>query len=689
MKKFTTLCLAGLVATAVFGQKPVQTKNVANLDQMTKAETYQERLDQILQGHDDESMLRAKQVVDYIPTLAPNGKTAMVNPVMCGRASNVFTCLRAEQNQVYANDSLDMVLFIHRHDITIWGGGGSENGKYRYDVSIDGGATFSNDIGVMNNLYSRPARYPNVTAFNNSGTTDPLQANVVYSGPTLDPQPDWDGYVTGFCDVAQSGTGNCTETYSLLGAGTLLQGGLTEALAGEFWTTDFEYVSGATTGRIFINKGTYNSSTQDIDWVRHDSLNPTHETALNGGPVLIGPNIAFSPDGQTGWIAWLGDLQGGLDSTVNAIFVKSTDAGDTWGSPMEVSTNTASWVSDSLKALWTDSLGNPASSGRATLAFDFDLTVDMNGNPHLVAVVGSGSTVAAPDPAYSIFSGLAKFLGDIWSPDGGATWDVAYISPCLAFRGSFGQGSNPIGMDNHPQVARSADGSHIFYSFVDSDTATMFGNMTGIGFGQSDQLAPNLITAAKRVSDGFQTYPKLITHGDLIWDGRVLFPNMAPEVIKNGNVWEQAIVVAEMLANDALQSTQFWYFGNDVTIDPSVDEFCDPNTMNLGWFDIITGNTACTVDLEAPVQDQVVLHQSFPNPTAGEAVIRFELLTVANVSMNLVNMYGQTVATLVDGELAAGMHDVVAKTSELATGVYFYNLTVNDKVYTKKMIVTK
>jgi Secretion system C-terminal sorting domain len=687
MKKFTTLCLATAVATAVFGQQPSAPKTrVATQERMTKSVSYESKQD-LINRSANESMLRA-QPISQGQTFSPNGKVAAVNPVALGQAANVFTTVTTEQNQVWADDALGLVAFIHRSDPGVWGG---SSGNLRYDVSVDGGATFTNDIGPLNPALARVSRYPNVTGFNPTGATNPFDSWLAYSAPTLNSTPDFDGHVTGLASVT-TGTPVVTETYSLLTQSAYLPAGLCQGAPGEFWTADREYAGGAFTGNIFVNKGVFNPTPApgDIVWSRYDTITPNNNLSFDGSARVVGPNIAFSPDGQTGWIAWVGDLVGGRDSVLSPIFMKSTDAGATWGAPVEFDMNTVAWIADSLQSLWTDSLGNPASSGVATCAFDFDLTVDILGNPHIGVVVGSGSSVSAT-PGYSIFSSLAMFIGDIWTPDGGATWTVNYISPVLAFRGDFGTGANGgVGMDNHVQIARNPSGNTIFFSWADSDTSQFGGSMAGIGFGVSDQLAPNLRIASRRPYQNAQTYPKLVTDGDLVWEGRALWPTMAPIVLEDAGCFTLPIVMADLLNNDGFQATAFWYFGNDASFCNA--DYCDAAQLVLSW-DAFAGpglTPPCAVNIDnGGLTEDMTLGQSFPNPTSGEAIITFELSSASNVSMNLTNMYGQEVAVLANGDFAAGAHRVDVNTRSLAAGVYFYTLTANGKAQTKKMIVTK
>ena len=50
---------------------------------------------------------------------------------------------------------------------------------------------------------------------------------------------------------------------------------------------------------------------------------------------------------------------------------------------------------------------------------------------------------------------------------------------------------------------------------------------------------------------------------------------------------------------------------------------------------------------------------------------------------------GQSVATLVDGQLEAGEHVVQWDGSNAASGVYFYRLQTDDFVDAKKMLLLK
>ncbi|MEM6271701.1 MAG: T9SS type A sorting domain-containing protein [Bacteroidota bacterium] len=531
-----------------------------------------------------------------VPAAAPqnpaSARTAVaVSPIAMGRSSNIFSFLRTEQNQVYANDSLNMVAFVHRQDVTIFGGGSGNAGRLRYDISTDGGQNFNLEVGELNPNYLLAPRYPQITGLNPANALNPFFANLVYTGSTLS------GILAGVSEVSVAQNPVTTENYvSTSNSG--VPGGLCPGLPGEFWMAE-QLIDTASNLRdtVRILKGTYNTTSQDVDWVVHANIVPNWNTSFNGQIQAIGPNISFSPDGQTGWVALLGDLVGGPDTTFSPIFIRSTDAGQTWGAPVEVDLSTNPWLADSLRTLWLDSTNLPASSGEYTCAFDFDLTVDSAGNPHLAVVVGSRSTAANPNPGYGIMSGLSKFLVDVTSANGGTTFFAREVAPVLTFRTPSIGTTTTVTMDNHPQISRSADGNYIFYTWVDSDTSQFTGSMNGIGFGEFSNLAPNLRYSGYRVSDGFITCYRALTDGDLVWEGRILFPTMAPEVLSSpsggGTCFQLPVVFAELLQQTITDPIQYHYLGNDAAF--SSADFQNPTAVDLSWGQTCTLNfTACS-----------------------------------------------------------------------------------------------
>ncbi len=70
-----------------------------------------------------------------------------------------------------------------------------------------------------------------------------------------------------------------------------------------------------------------------------------------------------------------------------------------------------------------------------------------------------------------------------------------------------------------------------------------------------------------------------------------------------------------------------------------------------------------------------VLHQNYPNPFNPSTEIRYDLSSPSRVQLSVLNLLGQTVEVLFDGDQDAGYHHVTWK-PEVAGGVYFSRLDV-------------
>ncbi len=100
---------------------------------------------------------------------------------------------------------------------------------------------------------------------------------------------------------------------------------------------------------------------------------------------------------------------------------------------------------------------------------------------------------------------------------------------------------------------------------------------------------------------------------------------------------------------------------------------------------VFIGTTA--VDESKPLR--FALHQNYPNPFNPTTELRYQISEVSRVTLNVFDMLGRKVATLVDEVQGSGFKSVEFKAEGLASGVYFYRLRVNDSVLNKKMILMK
>ncbi|MCU0414617.1 MAG: T9SS type A sorting domain-containing protein [Ignavibacteriaceae bacterium] len=100
------------------------------------------------------------------------------------------------------------------------------------------------------------------------------------------------------------------------------------------------------------------------------------------------------------------------------------------------------------------------------------------------------------------------------------------------------------------------------------------------------------------------------------------------------------------------------------------------------------------VEIDVPAPAEFVLDQNYPNPFNPSTMISFRLAVDSKVSMTVFNVLGQEVATLLNGNLVAGSHQVTFDATSLNTGVYMYRIEASgidgtNFVDVKKMILTK
>ncbi|GJQ63165.1 MAG: hypothetical protein SCALA702_22180 [Melioribacteraceae bacterium] len=83
------------------------------------------------------------------------------------------------------------------------------------------------------------------------------------------------------------------------------------------------------------------------------------------------------------------------------------------------------------------------------------------------------------------------------------------------------------------------------------------------------------------------------------------------------------------------------------------------------------------------------LDQNYPNPFNPATTIRYSIPEASKVTMEVYNVLGERVLTLVNEFQNAGIHHVNFNASRLTSGVYFYSIKAGEFVSTKKMILLK
>jgi hypothetical protein len=84
-----------------------------------------------------------------------------------------------------------------------------------------------------------------------------------------------------------------------------------------------------------------------------------------------------------------------------------------------------------------------------------------------------------------------------------------------------------------------------------------------------------------------------------------------------------------------------------------------------------------------------ILKQNYPNPFNPTTTIEFTLPEKSNVKLNVYNVLGVKLTTLVQGEKEAGIYSVKFNASRYPSGLFIYELQTDNFKQTKKMIYLK
>ena len=95
------------------------------------------------------------------------------------------------------------------------------------------------------------------------------------------------------------------------------------------------------------------------------------------------------------------------------------------------------------------------------------------------------------------------------------------------------------------------------------------------------------------------------------------------------------------------------------------------------------------VDDNEPMVSTYSLSQNYPNPFNPTTVIKYSVPNGSDVSLKVFDELGREVATLVDGFVSAGSHQVSLDARSLASGMYFYRLTAGTFTESRKLVVLK
>ena len=572
-----------------------------------------------------------------------SSKTSVLNltVVPLGSAFNLLTAIVNETNSLSANPELNTVSFIHRNNPAATGSGGS--GNYRYDLSTDGGTTFSINQGPTNPLNTPVGRYPQNVVYNPAGNTVANNGFLAYYGSTLGGLAG--GFGTNVTGARKLDGSTNTEVTTLNGNRGGLATSLVEGKRGEFWTVDI----GVQDKKLYVYKGVFNNASNGIDWVVNKSFDedflPTILSAAGDTNAKIAINtIGFDPTGQFGWVGATADTASAFGG-YRLFFYKTSDFGATWSAPTVLQLSQFPLIQDSLVS----------SADTAGFAFDGDIAVDVLGNPHFAAVIGSGTGYSVQNKRYTIFDiTYNSILGN---------FESIFLDTVSTLRGDI---TSDYSQDNRVQISRSADGSKIFFGWSD----TQFANQPG----PFDNLFPDLKVVGLNVNTRLTTPVIEVTAGSDI-DGQVFFATFAPIALNVTGGYKVPMVIATTPGPVGTEATNFSYVDGIEVLDTEYNQAL--KSAVYGGFIGLANNVN---------NNLFSVSNNYPNPFSGSTEVKVSLNKPSAVSLKVVNTLGQVISEKTTN-LSAATHTLTIDATELSTGVYFYTVSAGGFQVTNKMIV--
>jgi len=108
---------------------------------------------------------------------------------------------------------------------------------------------------------------------------------------------------------------------------------------------------------------------------------------------------------------------------------------------------------------------------------------------------------------------------------------------------------------------------------------------------------------------------------------------------------------------------------------------------------VVIDSVGTIVSVNDPTDGQKVtsyaLEQNYPNPFNPSTKIIFAIPIASSVRLDVYNILGEKISTLLNTELGAGRHEVNFDASNLASGTYIYRIQAGSFVQTRKMLLLK
>lgn len=111
--------------------------------------------------------------------------------------------------------------------------------------------------------------------------------------------------------------------------------------------------------------------------------------------------------------------------------------------------------------------------------------------------------------------------------------------------------------------------------------------------------------------------------------------------------------------------------------------------LSVAQIEQLAGGTSAVRERDAQTPRQMSLEQNYPNPFNPTTTMRFGIRRLGLVTLQVFDVLGKEVATLVREELEPGFYSVQWNASEMASGVYYCRLQTQESLLVRKMVLMR
>lgn len=120
-----------------------------------------------------------------------------------------------------------------------------------------------------------------------------------------------------------------------------------------------------------------------------------------------------------------------------------------------------------------------------------------------------------------------------------------------------------------------------------------------------------------------------------------------------------------------------------------VESWIDSNAVNTDWREVQDCSTTVGINQFETFTNFFTLSQNSPNPFKPTTSITYQLSTSSHVKLQVFNIKGKLISTIINSNQSQGNHTAVWDASKHSSGIYYFKLTSGDKVAVRKGLLQK